>query len=191
MSDPQQEQPVQQEQLVMKCVLDMLPELVVPTGYSLRHFTPDDAEAWARLLDANTELGEWDAVRAVPYFAADSPMPLEGAFFAMCGPEPVATAQLHLKSDGPFAPTPELGWVAVVPQHQGHGLAAIVCLAVLHYAAAAGHQQIFLLTDDHRLAAIWTYMKLGFGPWITDGTQAARWDAVHAALDQRRQQQTP
>src|SRR4051812_33137397 len=107
MSDPQQNQPAHQSQLHMKHGLDALPELVVPSGYSLRHFTPDDGPAWATLLDANGDLESWDAARAVPYFAADSRMPLEGAFFITSGHEPVATAQLHLKTDGPYAPIPE------------------------------------------------------------------------------------
>jgi GNAT superfamily N-acetyltransferase len=190
MSDSQQNQPAHRSQLHMKRGLDALPELVIPSGYSLRHFTADDGPAWAALLEANGDIESWDAARAEPYFAADSHMPLEGAFFITSGHEPVATAQLHLKTDGPYAPTPEMGWVAVVPQHQGHGLAAVVCLAVMHYAAAAGSEQIFLLTDDRRLPAIWTYLKLGFTPWLTDATHAGRWDAVHAALAQHRRNET-
>ncbi len=174
----------QPPQLHMKRMLDVLPALAVPAGYNLRHFTPDDAQAWAALLDRNGELGVWDTARAAPYFAAGSPMPLEGAFFVTSGAEPVATAQLHLKPDRPSVP--DLGWVAVAHQHQGRGLAAVASVAVMQYAASAGHQEILLLTDDHRLAAIWTYLKLGFTPSLIDGSHAARWDAVQTALDLRR-----
>jgi mycothiol synthase len=174
----------QQPQLHMKRRLDVLPALAVPDGYTVRHFMPDDAERWAALLHRNTELGAWNTERALPYFAAGSDMPLEGAFFAMHGSTPVATAQLHRKPDRPSLP--ELGWVAVDPQHQGHGLAAGVSVAVMQYAASAGYQEVFLLTDDHRLAAIWTYLKLGFEPWLTDASHAARWAAVQATLDRHR-----
>lgn len=183
MSDPQLAIP----QLQMKRVLSMLPEVVVPAGYRLRHFTPDDGEAWAGLLSENGELGAWDAARSAPYFTDDSHMALEGAFLITKGSQPVATAQLHLTPAGRFAPLPEMGWVAVSPRHQGHGLAAVVCLAVMHHAASTGHQEIFLKTDDHRLPAIWTYLKLGFSPWLTDVSHAARWDTVCAALDRHRE----
>ncbi len=172
----------QPSQLHMKRSLTALPELDVPPGYVLKHFKPDDAAAWAALMHRNGELGEWDISKAAPYFAADSRMPLEGAFFITMGGEPVATAQLHLMPDGPYVPIPELGWVAVVPAHQGHGLATVVCLAVMRYAAAAGHHEIFLRTDDPRLPAIWTYLKLGFEPWITDTSHPGRWQTVREHL---------
>jgi len=168
----------------MTRVLSAIPELVVPASYRLRHFKPGDVEAWAALLAENGGFGTWSVDTAATFFAADSRMRLEGAFFLMRGDEPVATAQLHLKPDDPSVPGPELGLVAVVPRFQGHGHAAVVSLAVMHYAASAGHQSIYLLTDDYRLAAIRTYLKLGFVPWLTDASHAARWDAVRAVLDQ-------
>ena len=175
-------------QLHMKRTLSGLPPLVVPAGYALRHLEPCDAAVWAALLARNGELGEWSIDKAEPYFAADSRMPLEGAFFMTAGGEPVATAQLHLKPDGPYAPVPELGWVAVDPAHQGHGLAAVTSVAVMHYAASTGHRAIFLMTDDHRLPAIWTYLKLGFEPWITDASHPDRWRVVREKLEERRGQ---
>ncbi len=170
----------------MKRSLADLPEVVVPSGYALRHFEPGDAAAWAALLDRNGELGEWNADRAAPYFASDSRMPLAGAFFVTAGGQPVATAQLHLKPDGPYAPVPELGWVAVDPAHQGQRLASVACLAVMRHAATMGHREIFLLTDDNRLPAIWTYLKLGFEPWIADASHPERWRTVQEKLDRQR-----
>ena len=173
-------------QLHMKRALAELPNLVGPSGYALRHFEPGDAPAWAALLARNGELGEWNVDRAMPYFAANSRMPLAGAFFVTAGGAPVATAQLQLKPDGPYAPVPELGWVAVDPAHQGHALASVACLAVMRYAASTGHRDIFLLTDDGRLPAIRTYLKLGFEPWITDASHPDRWKTVQEKLDQHR-----
>jgi len=151
-----------------------LPPLAVPEGYGLRHFRPDDAAVWAALLAGNGELGTWSIERAQPYFAPNSPMPLEGAFFATFGDVPVATAQMHRDE-----PIPELGWVAANPLHRGHGLGRLVCLAVLHYAANLGHEGIYLKTDDHRLPAIRSYLRLGFQP---SAGEEERWAAVLSAL---------
>ena len=169
-------------QLHMRRSLTSLPELAVPRGYALRAFGPNDAAPWAGLLSENGELGEWSLERAAPYFAADRRMVLDGSFFVTRDGEPVATAQLHLHLDDAYAPVPELGWVAASPRHRGHGIGYVVCLAVLRYAASVGHSEIFLRTDDFRLPAIRTYVKLGFQPWLFDPSATDRWAAIYQKL---------
>jgi mycothiol synthase len=180
----------EQPQLRMKRTLATIPETRLPAGYTLRTFEPADAEAWANLMARNGELGEWSPDRAETFFAPHSHMPLEGAFFVTADEQPVATAQTHLNPPDPLAPSAELGWVAVDPAHRGRGLAVVVCLAVMRHAANVGHSSIFLLTDDWRLPAIWTYLKLGFEPWMTHPSHPGRWRAVHAQLAHYRRSQT-
>ena len=165
-------------QLHMRGALAALPDLVIPAGYALRPFADDDAPVLASLLVDNAELGEWNLERASRYFAADSPCVLAGSFFVTRDGVAVATAQLDLHREDSYAPTPELGWVAAHPAHQGHGLGYVVCLAVMRHAATFGHREIFLRTDDHRLPAIRTYLKLGFRPWLYDETAEERWRAL-------------
>lgn len=171
-------------QLHMKRRLTDLPPIALPEGYGLRSLTPADLSAWAALLQHNGELCEWDEQRAAPFFAPDSPMPLEGSFFIITSADgtPVATAQLHLHCDDEYAPLPELGWVAVDPAHRGKRLGLLACLAVLHYAADAGFDELFLRTDDHRLPAIVTYFRLGFEPWMVDSSAPGRWRAIQDAI---------
>jgi RimJ/RimL family protein N-acetyltransferase len=135
----------------MKHRLTGLPDLLVPVGYALRSMRPGELPAWVALLNRNAELGEWDLERAGGIFRGGERVPWEGCFFVTREDEPVATAQLTLHHEGRYAPMPELGWVAVSPEHRGNGLGSVATLAVLHHAAAAGYQEMFLLTDDHRL----------------------------------------
>lgn len=167
-------------QLHMRRTVTDLPQTRVPGGYDLRTMTRSDMGAWASLLDRNGELGRWDLDRARPLFAHGSPMPLDGSFLLSRGAAPVATAQLHLHTapDDPYSPVPELGWVSVLPEHRGLHLGRTACSAVLRYAAEQGHRAIFLRTDDHRLAAIRTYLRLGFEPWMYDSSAPGRWQAV-------------
>src|SRR5688572_8746844 len=151
-------------QLHMRRHLNDLPPVQIPVDYALRNLTENDVDAWRRLLARTGDLGEWTYERGARYFEPDGRMPLEGAVFLTQSGEPVATAQLHLRPDEPYAGLAELGWVAVDREHRGQGLAKVVCLAVMH-AAARDHQEIFLRADDHRLAAIRTYLSLGFEPW--------------------------
>jgi mycothiol synthase len=175
-----------QPQLHMKRRLTDLPALTLPDGYRLRSLTPVDASAWAALLQHNGELREWDADRAAPFFAPDSTMPLDGSFFITTDDgAPVATAQLHLHRNDDYAPLPELGWVAADPAHRGKRLGLLACLAVLHYAADAGNDELFLRTDDHRLPAIVTYFRLGFEPWMVDESSPTRWQAIRQSIDAR------
>jgi GNAT superfamily N-acetyltransferase len=162
-------------QLRMRRRLADLPPVEVPAPYVLRNLTVDDVDAWRRLLARTGDLGEWTYERGARFFEPDSRMPLAGAFFLTWQGDAVATAQLHLHPDGPYAPLAELGWVAVDREHRGQGLARVVCLAVMHAAAEAGHAEMFLRTDDHRAAAIRTYLSLGFEPWMYDAAAPARW----------------
>jgi mycothiol synthase len=171
-------------QLHLRRSLDRLPPLVVPAGYALRSLTPQDLEAWTSLLVANAELGVWTSERAAPLFAPDSPMLFAASYFATHDGRPVATAQLDRHGGPPYAPLPELGWVAALPEYRGRGLGYAVCLAVLHGAAAAGYLELFLRTDDHRLSAIRTYLRLGFTPWLIDPSAEERWQRIYQALGQ-------
>ncbi|HEX3813488.1 MAG TPA: GNAT family N-acetyltransferase [Mycobacteriales bacterium] len=166
-------------QLHMTHKLRDLPGLTAPAGYDVRSLRASDLDGWTSLLARNGELGEWSVDRAAALFAPGSVMPLSGAFVATAADVPVATAQLHLHGgDDPYAPTPELGWVAVVPEHRGHRLGYLVCLAVLRHAHQNGFRSIFLRTDDYRVPAIRTYLQLGFEPWLYDDSAGERWNSV-------------
>ena len=62
------------------------------------------------------------------------------------------------------ADTGYLHWVATVPAHAGKKLGSFVSLAVLYKFQQEGCQNAVLETDDHRLAAIKTYLRLDFHP---------------------------
>lgn len=76
----------------------------------------------------------------------------------------------------------ELAWVAVVPDCQGQGLAAAICSEVIALALAAGFSEVTLTSRDDRLAALKTYLKLGFEP-VVDETTRDRWRSVLQILD--------
>ena len=78
--------------------------------------------------------------------------------------------------------TVELAWVAVVPHYQGRGLAAAICAEVIAVAHAAGFSEVTLPTRDDRLAALKTYLKLGFEP-VVDEASLDRWQSVLRILD--------
>ena len=90
----------------------------------------------------------------------------------------VAVACALQKSDDSV----ELGWVAVIPAHRGIALAHVLCARLITQVLASGYTQVSLTTQDHRLGALKTYLKLGFKPVLEPPTRE-RWKRVFQILD--------
>ena len=152
----------------------------LPGGYSLATLAERDASEWIAVLNATGQLGAWDSARAERCFTDPRPVVPEGTYLVLHRGRAVATACTVLPT--PAEPRHELGWVAVDPAHRGHGLGLQVCAAVLWYARRRGWPASTLNTDDWRLPAIRTYLRLGFEPEFTHDSHPARWQEVHRLL---------
>ena len=93
----------------------------------------------------------------------------------------IATASVRLLPER-FPGSGYLHWVAVDPAHQGQRLGYIVSLAVLHAFADIGCADAVLETQDERLPAIKTYLRLGFVPEYTDETHQEQWKVLLSML---------
>jgi mycothiol synthase len=71
-----------------------------------------------------------------------------------------------------------LHWVGAAPAHGGHGLGTAVSLEALRQGVAEGCRQAFLLTDDFRVAALKTYLRLAFEPVVTHESHRRRWQTI-------------
>lgn len=95
----------------------------------------------------------------------------------------VATASYQLKPED----FPDSAWVHYVgadAAHAGRGLGLFVTWKVLQQAAELGRKDVLLTTDDGRLPAIRTYLKLGFEPDNWHESHAERWRKVFEALEE-------
>jgi mycothiol synthase len=146
-------------------------------GYEFRTYRPGNERAWIDTFGTG-DFGNWDRARLDRMLAGErAPLPLEGVVFATSGDLPVGVANLFLyERDG--RPYSELGWVAVRPEHRGRGLAYEVCRRILLVAKSAGHHYTYLKTEDFRLGAIKTYLRLGFEPEIHERGHSARWNEL-------------
>jgi len=75
-----------------------------------------------------------------------------------------------------------LHWVASSPAMRGQQLGAIVSIRVLRHFAESGFPSAMLRTDDGRIPAVRTYLKLGFIPYYPDDDHLARWSALFPRL---------
>lgn len=160
-----------------------LPPARLPAGYTIRRFRPGDESLWAGVLHASGELGDWNLERAQRALVGTSRVQGDSIHLVMAGEKAVATACVQVV-DGRTREA-ELGWVATVPEHRGRGLGRQVCAAVLRHIEALGYPTAYLVTDDHRLPAVKTYLRLGFAPEMIHDSHPARWEALYDALHLR------
>ncbi len=158
---------------------DLPPEL--PRGYVLRTFREGDEESYTRLMQSagfkewGTHYLESAKRKAVP----------GGIFFILYEPEQqlAATACGLHNPDNKHPFGAEIGWVATDPRHRGQKLAYIASIAVIRRLQQAGYQRIYLKTDDYRLPALKTFLKLGLVPYLEEAGMAERWRRVCRKLN--------
>ena len=168
-------------QLVM-CRADLsdLPQIQLPSEYTVRCYQDGDGPAWEQIIAASFErqvqAGEFD--RSMKRKRAFRP---ERVLFVLHGDEPVATASAW-DSIGWGPATGQLHMVGVKPGHRGKRLGYWVSLAALHQFYTEGRPSAMLSTDDFRLSAVKTYLFLDFVPVIIHENQRQRWADVFLAL---------
>ena len=157
-------------------LMDEPPEVTLPRGYALRTFEWGDEPRFCELMALAGWPG-WDEEKLQPWLERTLP---DGWFFAAhaASDEIVASAMcLHSHSTlHPFGG--ELGWLAGDPAHAGKGLGRAVCAAVTARFIDAGYTDIHLYTEDFRFAALRTYLRLGYVPFLFLPEMEERWRAV-------------
>ncbi len=156
------------------------PAIELPNGYSLRTYKQGDEPEMIELM-RKSGFEDWGESQLTSLKNRALP---NGMFFIVhdATNKIVATASASHNGTGviPFSGT--LDWVGADPEHRGKGLGYIVCAAVVRRLLEIGYTYISLRTDDFRLAAIKTYIKLGFVPRIFSDDMRTRWKNVYEQL---------
>ena len=155
--------------------LASLPDVVMPEGYELRTYRPGDEAAWAEIM--NTGVGEWTAESCREKLTGQPQFIPEGLFFAVQDGRPVGSA-CSWRSSADEWEKGYLHMVCVLPDQRGKQLGYLLTLAVLRFFHERGFREVWLSTDDWRIPAIKSYLRLGFEPDRPDESHIARWKAV-------------
>ena len=171
----------QQLQMVWpKHLLHMPPTVRLPFGYTLRTYHRGDEPRFYKVMELAGWPG-WNDEKLRPWLARILP---QGWFLAVheASNEIVASAMaVHDHTElHPFGG--ELGWVAADPAHTGKGLGMAVCSAVTARLIAASYRDIHLYTEDWRLPALKTYLKLGYVPFLYAPDMPQRWQTICTQL---------
>ena len=143
-------------------------------GYALRAAVPTDHGELAELL--SEAFGDrWDAERVAAEFSPGNGV--EATYVVVSPAGVVAAASARRLPDR----YPEAGYVHYVGarvSERGRRLGEVVTRRVLVHFVAAGLDQAVLETDDFRLPAVRTYLRLGFVPEPRTPGDARRWSKV-------------
>jgi len=151
----------------------------LPKGYGLRSFREGDEKMYVELM-RKAGFENWPAERVQDIL--NNPLSPDGIYFITFHGKLVATAcaldRTPENERGAENLIGELGWVACDPAHRGRHLGKVVCAAAMNHLLLHNYCSIFLLTDDWRLAAIKTYLELGFEPVVDTAEMQLRWEKV-------------
>lgn len=151
--------------------LSQPPPVMLPPDYGLRLYQTGDEPDFYRLMGLAGWPG-WDDERLRPWLARVIP---DGWWLVTHEGRMVASAMALHNYTGQHPFQGELGWVAGDPAHAGKGIGRAVCAAVTGRLMQAGYRAIHLYTEQWRLPAIKTYLKLGFVPYLYLPEMWDRW----------------
>lgn len=154
------------------------PAIPLPEGYTLRSYQSGDEKPWEKIIIEAFHRSQSFQKKIMQ----DSYFRPERVLFICHFDNPVATAcAWHVPS------TPKhigyLYMVGALKAYQGKGLGYAVCQAALNQMVRDQKTSAMLLTDASRLAAIKTYLRLGFQPSPLHPNQALVWDKILEQLE--------
>lgn len=153
--------------------------LDIASGFTLRAGTTDDAAGLSVLLeDAFAE--PWGEQRVhSALLAADD---VVSTWVITTSDAIVGTASERLLPEQ-YPGAGYVHWVGVLAAARGHRLGQILTQACLNGFADGGQSRAVLETDDFRLPAIRTYLRIGFVPEYRSDAERRAWSEVFPRLD--------
>ena len=157
-----------------------LPELTIAEGFRLRTVADSELNAYNELR-ISAAFNAWDAETLHKFRSKVLPDSMFLIVEAATGR--FAAAATAETTDMPeFPQVGVLGWVMTRPDFRGRHLGRSVSVAAMHRLYEAGYRVFSLLTDDFRLAAVKTYLDLGWNPWLYLPEMEGRWRALAETL---------
>jgi len=156
--------------------LSKIPELHLPENFTLHTENENSQKSWERIIgDSFKGAFRYTMMTEDLGYAPDR------VFFIQEHRQDIATAAAF------YHPERHDGdpWIHMVGTHSwatGMNSGYYAVLAALHRHKADGHTYAVLTTDDFRLPAIVTYLRLGFEPVMSHESHEGRWKAIMEKL---------
>lgn len=170
------------KQLVMitdRNTVKSLPDVALPTGYTIRAYRPGDENSWADTLQA-CGFENWNETKVLAYL--EDAERRKGSRVVEFDDRIVAATFASRPKNDAIALEGVLDFVVTHPDHRAKGLARATCTEVARFFINRGCKTIELRTDDWRLPAIHVYLSLGFKPVMNREDMPQRWANIHQKL---------
>jgi GNAT superfamily N-acetyltransferase len=158
--------------------LNDIPHYKLPEPYTIRPYQAGDETAWLDIQAATDRYNPITPELFGAQFGSD-PKLLADRQFYLCDEttRPIGTATAWF-GQGAWQGWGRLHWVAIVPAHQGRGLAKPLMTVTCRRLRELGHRRAYLTTATARIPAIGLYLKFGFRPDIQTEQDVESWRGV-------------
>ncbi|WP_170285642.1 GNAT family N-acetyltransferase [Microbacterium rhizomatis] len=155
-------------------------ELLVPLapGLALREATAADEKAIAETLAASFE-EEWDVARVRAEFSDAGDVPVTWLVEDEQGVVGVASERIM---PGTYPDAGYVHYVGVLDRARGRRVGATLTARCLQGFAERGLATAVLETDDFRVPAVVTYLRLGFVPTYRSAAEQGAWSVLLPSL---------
>jgi len=163
--------------------LEAIPDYALEGPYSFRWYRPGDEVAWTeihRRSDMYNVITD-DLFRR--QFGSDAELlARRQCYLCDARGEAIGTASAWFDPECEGMEVGRLHWVAIVPEHQGKGLAKPLLTVVCNRMRQLGHRRAYLTTESRRIPALGLYLKFGFRPDVRSQRELRAWEALRGLL---------
>lgn len=154
--------------------LEQTPAFDCPSPYTIQLYTAGREADWLRIHECSDEHNVFTPFVFADQFGQDANLLKDRQFYLLdARGVPVGTATAWDETRGLHSG--RVHWVAIMPEHQGRGLAKPLLSAVCLKLLALGHSRGCLSTSTARVAAINLYLQFGFRPLIQSDEDELSW----------------
>ncbi len=151
-----------------------LPNFALPEGYIIRELKKGEEEAWCECIGNDMGVHEVSLAAFRKRMGDKTVKPGSILVVADKNGMPVATATAQRKKFG----EPWLHMVAVRESERGKKLGKPIVAAVLQRHLDNGKNGCYLVTQEHRVAAVKLYLELGFYPVMNHPSYRERYEQL-------------
>jgi len=163
--------------------LENVPRHPWPEGYRLRGFQNGDEKIWLELQRSSDLFTDFTGESFQTSFGRNGEEHARRiTFLCSNGGKPIGTAAAWYDDKYGRADYGRIHWVAIVPSHQGKGLAKPYMSDLLRRMSELGHQCAYLTTGTARVPAISLYLQFGFVPEIRKDEDLEIWKELRGEL---------
>ena len=186
--------------------LDNLPEFALPAGFTRRWYQPGDEAHWRRIHLAADHYNKITPDLFQKQFCTESDHGLQSAsrhespggmnsalhdlrerqcYLVEPRGEVIGTATAWFNDAFEATRWGRVHWLAIMPEHQGRGLAKPLMTTICRRLRELGHDRAYLSTSSVRIPAINLYLRFGFAPMIRDAEEETVWRELRSRLKPR------